>query len=138
MCASVTPRPRFTCFISMFVRPAGWKISTPRSRKMRSSSFNITENPDTKRVILEAENTLTGQITQTEVDMAVLAIGMVPNTAEAPPPLDTPLDEFGFIAPDTGKGVIGAGTTMRPFDVSASVQDATGAALKAINQGRGR
>ena len=104
----------------------------------RGKVAQILENPDNKNVILEAENTLTGQITQTEVDMAVLAIGMVPNTADTPPPLDTPLDEFGFIAPDTGKGVIGAGTTMQPSDVATTVQDATGAALKAINQGGGR
>jgi quinone-modifying oxidoreductase subunit QmoA len=48
-------------------------------------------------VILEAENTLTGEITKTEVEMAVLAL-----------------------------------------DVSASIQDATGAALRAINIAGGR
>ncbi|UCG53685.1 MAG: CoB--CoM heterodisulfide reductase iron-sulfur subunit A family protein [Candidatus Latescibacterota bacterium] len=99
----------------------------------RGKVAKITENPDNQNVILEAENTLTGDITKMEVDLAVLATGMVPNTADEPPPLDTPLDEFGFIAPDTGKGVIGAGVAMRPYDVSASAQDATGAALKAIN-----
>lgn len=104
----------------------------------RGKVAKITENADNRNVILEAENTLTGKITKTEVDLAVLAVGMVPNTADDPPPLDTELDEFGFIAPATGKGVIGAGTVTRPFDVAASVQDATGAALKAINQGGGR
>jgi heterodisulfide reductase subunit A-like polyferredoxin len=68
-----------------------------------------------------------------EVDLAVLATGMVPNTAEEPPPLDTALDEFGFIAPDGATGIIGAGVAMRPVDVSMAVQDATGAALKAMN-----
>ena len=63
---------------------------------------------------------------------------MVPNTAEEPPPLDTALDEFGFIAPDVAAGVIGAGVSMRPVDVSMAVQDATGAALKAINAGARR
>jgi quinone-modifying oxidoreductase subunit QmoA len=73
-----------------------------------------------------------------EVDMAVLATGMVPNTVDTPPPLDTPLDEFGFIIPGADKGVIGAGTILRPMEVAASVQDATGAALKAINHGTRR
>ena len=82
----------------------------------RGKVAKITENKENGNVILEAENTLTGEIVKTEVDM---------------------LDEFGFIAPGS-KGVIGAGTTMRPFDVAASVQDATGAALKAINLGGGR
>ena len=102
----------------------------------RGKVGKIAENPDNKNVILEAENTITGAITKTEVDLAVLATGMVPNTADEPPALDTPLDEYGFIIPDSGKGVIGAGVATRPFDVAATVQDATGAVLKAINVGR--
>lgn len=104
----------------------------------RGKVARITENPENKNLILEAENTLTGEITKTEVDMAVLATGMVPNTFDNPPPLDTPLDDFGFVVEGSGKGVIGAGCTMRPFDVSATIQDATGAALKAINVGARR
>ena len=73
-----------------------------------------------------------------EVELAVLATGMVPNTADDPPPLNTPLDEYGFVVPDSDQGVIGAGTVVRPLDVASSVQDATGAALKAINSGAGR
>jgi quinone-modifying oxidoreductase subunit QmoA len=103
----------------------------------RGKVGKITEGSN-DNVVLEAENTLTGQITKMEVDMAVLATGMVPNTAQEPPPLDTALDEFGFIAPDGATGVIGAGVAMRPFDVAMSVQDATGAALKALIAGAGR
>ena len=104
----------------------------------RGKVGKITENPDNKNVILEAENTLTGDITRMEVDLAVLATGMVPNTADDAPPLDTPLDEFGFIAPHTDTGVIGAGVASRPVDVAASVQEATGAVLRAINAGARR
>jgi quinone-modifying oxidoreductase subunit QmoA len=104
----------------------------------RGKVARITEAAGSGNLILEAENTLTGEITKTEVEMAVLATGMVPNTADTPPPLDTPLDDFGFITSDLSKGVIGAGSAIRPFDVSASIQDATGAALKAINIGLGR
>ena len=98
----------------------------------RGKVGSITEDPATGNVILEAENTLTGQITKQEVDMAVLAVGMVPNAVDSPPPLDTPLDEFGFIVQDADAGVVGAGTAIRPLEVSATIQDATGAALKAI------
>jgi quinone-modifying oxidoreductase subunit QmoA len=101
----------------------------------RGKVAKISENPANGNLILEAENTLTGEITKTEVEMAVLATGMVPNTVDEPPPLETPRDDFGFLAPDTGQGVIGAGVSNRPMDVSASLQDATGAALKAINIG---
>jgi quinone-modifying oxidoreductase subunit QmoA len=102
----------------------------------RGKVGKITENADNS-VVLEAENTLTGAITRMEVDLAVLATGMVPNTAAEPPPLETALDEFGFMAPDVVTGIVGAGVAMRPGDVAAAVQDATGAALKAINAGSG-
>jgi quinone-modifying oxidoreductase subunit QmoA len=102
----------------------------------RGKVAKITEKPD-KSVVLEAEDSIGGGITKLEVDLAVLATGMVPNTADEPPPLDASLDEFGFIAPGAGTGVIGAGVAMRPADVSMTVQDATGAALKALNAGNG-
>jgi quinone-modifying oxidoreductase subunit QmoA len=98
----------------------------------RGKVGKITENPSNRNVLLEAEDTITGKKSTMEVDLAVLAVGMVPNTADDPPPIDTPRDEFGFIIPDTGTGVIGAGTSTRPLDVASSIQDATGAALKAI------
>ncbi|MFC1520973.1 NAD(P)-binding protein [Elusimicrobiota bacterium] len=96
----------------------------------RGKVGKITETAS-KNLILEAENTLTGEIAKTEVDMAVLATGMVPNTLDEPPLIDTQRDEYGFIVADS-KGVIGAGTSVRPLDVSTSIQDATGAALKAM------
>ncbi len=102
----------------------------------RGKVGKVTEKTDTGNIVLHAENTLTGKVIETEVDMAVLATGMVPNTADDPPPLETALDEFGFIAPDGDKGVISAGVASRPLDVASSIQDATGAALKAINVGR--
>jgi len=101
----------------------------------RGKVAKISEVPGSKNLVLEAENTLTGKITKTEVDLAILATGMVPNTADDPPPLKTPRDDFGFISPRTDNGIVGAGVTVRPYDVAASVQDATGAALKAINIG---
>jgi len=104
----------------------------------RGKVASITEVPGQKNLILEAEDTLTGKITKTEVEMAVLATGMVPNTADEQPPLDTPLDEFGFIAPDTDNGIIGTGVASRPVDVATTVQESTGAALKAIIIGRRR
>ena len=99
----------------------------------RGKVARITEVPDSGNVILEAENTLTGEMTKTEVDMAVLATGMVPNNVEKMPPLDTILDDFGFVAPDGDNGLVAVGVAARPIDVSGSVQDGTGAALKAVN-----
>ncbi|MFH1699113.1 MAG: CoB--CoM heterodisulfide reductase iron-sulfur subunit A family protein [Candidatus Zixiibacteriota bacterium] len=101
----------------------------------RGKVAKVTENPENGNVILEAENTLTGEITRTEVEMAILATGMVPNAVDNPPPLDTRLDDFGFIAPDNDNGIFGAGVASRPYDVSATTMDATGAALKALTCG---
>ncbi len=104
----------------------------------RGKVAKIEVNPETGNPVLHAENTLTGQITETEVDLAVLATGMVPTTAEEPPPLETPRDEFGFIVEEGAGGLIGAGTVVRPVDVAASVQGGTGAAMKAIIVGTRR
>ncbi len=91
----------------------------------------ITEDPDTKDVIVEAEDTAAGSISRVKVDMAVLATGMVPSSArERIPGITNSLDEDGFIL-DT-PGICGAGCVKRPLDVSVTVQSATGAALKAI------
>jgi quinone-modifying oxidoreductase subunit QmoA len=101
----------------------------------RGKVGKITENPSNQNVVLEAENTLTGDMARMEVDMAVLATGMVPNAVDNPPPMDTPLDEFGFVLPGGSSGIIGTGVAARPVDVATTVQDATGAALRAINTG---
>ncbi len=88
-------------------------------------------------VILEAEDTLTGKLQKATVNMAVLATGMVPATAAEKPPVDLELDDFGFIVQRDGAAIIGAGTATRPLEVSATVQDSTGAAIKGIIAARG-
>ncbi|MBD3233822.1 MAG: FAD-dependent oxidoreductase [candidate division Zixibacteria bacterium] len=83
---------------------------------------------------VKAENTITGEMMEVEVDMVVLATGMEPNSRTSPPPNPkVQLDEYGFVAPGAEDiGVIGAGVAMRPQDVVASVQDGTYAAMKSI------
>jgi quinone-modifying oxidoreductase subunit QmoA len=103
----------------------------------RGKVAEVREVSGSKNLIVAAENTLTGVITEMEADLVVLATGMVPNTAEIKPPLDTPLDEWGFILPGAPSGIVGAGVASRPFDVAASVQDASGAVIRALlTQGR--
>lgn len=103
----------------------------------RGKVAEVKEVPDSKNLIVAAENTLTNVITEMEVDMVVLATGMVPNNTEFKPPLNTPLDDWGFIV-SNGSGVVGAGVTGRPVDVAACVQDATGSVLKALHAGERR
>jgi quinone-modifying oxidoreductase subunit QmoA len=78
-----------------------------------------------------AEDTLTGKRVHQRVDMVVLATGMVPST-EGLPMID--LDEAGFAIPKPG--IYSTGVSKKPMDVASSVQDATGAALKAIQTAR--
>ncbi|MHC4768602.1 MAG: FAD-dependent oxidoreductase [Planctomycetota bacterium] len=95
----------------------------------------ITENPTGGKLVVEAENTITGQAIRQEVDLVVLATGMVPAQAAVQVDLDGGLDrdEHGFLAPEQSlAGVMGAGCAKRPVDVATSVRDATGAALKAL------
>ncbi|MDP8208699.1 MAG: FAD-dependent oxidoreductase [Candidatus Electryonea clarkiae] len=94
---------------------------------------------ETKNNCLEvtAENTLTGELTKTSVDLVVLATGMQPSTALEKPPIDIEMDENGFIVQqDEAAGVYGVGTCVRPMEVAATLQDATGAAIKAVQMAR--
>jgi quinone-modifying oxidoreductase subunit QmoA len=97
----------------------------------------VTEDPDTKDVIVEAEATAAGAISRLRVDMLVLATGMVPSTArEKIPGIADGYDAYGFFL-DT-RGIYGTGCVKRPLDVATTVQDATGAALRAIQSAVGR
>jgi quinone-modifying oxidoreductase subunit QmoA len=88
------------------------------------------------KLTVEAEDTLTGRITTAEVDMVVLATGMVPETDTIPSGAPVQLDELGFIRTDDAAagGIVGTGTCTQPLEVSCTIQDATGAALKGILQ----
>ena len=94
----------------------------------------ITEDADGSLVV-EAENTLTGERVNQTVDLVVLATGMVPAVAGTRIELDGELrrDEHGFLTPEQPvAGFVGAGCAKRPVEVAACVRDATGAALKAV------
>jgi len=94
---------------------------------------DITENPETGKVIVEAEDILGGGKVKQEVDLAILATGMQPTTAEKKLPANLKYDENGLVLDGpNGSGIYAAGCAKRPVDVTTSVKDATGAALKAI------
>jgi quinone-modifying oxidoreductase subunit QmoA len=91
----------------------------------------ITEDPHSRALVLEAEDVAGGSIYRIQVDMAVLATGMVPTTTTMRiPGLNARCDEEGFMM--DSEGVLGVGCVKQPLDVASTVQDSTGAALKAI------
>ncbi|MBE0448535.1 MAG: CoB--CoM heterodisulfide reductase iron-sulfur subunit A family protein [Actinobacteria bacterium] len=94
---------------------------------------NITEDPETGDVVVEAEDIIGGGKIRQRVDLAVLATGMRPSTAEKKVPADVAYDENGLILEDPQKpGIYATGCAKRPVDVTSSVKDATGSALRAI------
>lgn len=100
---------------------------------IKGKAGEITENPQTGMVTVQVEDQATGKIVKDEFDLVVLAAGMVPGSASCKVPADVAYDEHGFIlGSQPVAGIIGAGCVRKPVDVATSVQDATAAALKAI------
>jgi len=93
----------------------------------------IEEDSATGDLLVTAEDTLTGNKITKQVDMVVLATGIVPTSVPSGVFADLKYDEYGFALPefDSG-GIFAAGCSKKPTDVSTCVQDATGSALKAI------
>ena len=93
----------------------------------------ISEEPESKDLILDVEDTLSRENLHLRFDMVVLATGVVPNTADIKIPFELKYDEYGFIDGTTNTdGVYAAGCAKRPCDVSRATKDSTAAALKAI------
>jgi len=100
---------------------------------IKSKIANITEDEESRDLLVEGENTRTGEQIKMTFDLVVLATGMVPNKMDIEPSPEVSYDEYGFLSNDPEKtGIYGAGCVRRPTDVASCVQDATGAALKAI------
>jgi len=91
----------------------------------------VEENPETHDLTVEAEDIASGTKTKQEVEMVVLATGIVPSTLEKKIPAAITYDDYGFIASEI-PGVYAAGCATRPIDVGTSVRSATGAVLRAI------
>ena len=93
----------------------------------------IEEAAATGNLTVEAEDTIGGSRIRQEVGLVVLATGMVPSAIEAQLPSELVKDEHGFLVAEQAQpGLLAAGCAKRPVDVATSVRDATGTALKAL------
>ncbi len=109
-----------------------WKVKdNPNATLIKGKVAKVAQAQGSDDVIVEAENMLTGELVRVKVDMLVLATGMEPSLKEKRIPLNVDFNEHGFIVP-SDSGISVTGCAKNPFDVAKSVQDATGAALKAI------
>ena len=91
---------------------------------------------DDGSVTVVAENAVTGEKIQQKVDLAVLATGMEPAAKSQGIALGLQVDDNGFIVSDADKAMLSAGCAKKASDVVTSTQNATAAALKAIQASR--
>jgi quinone-modifying oxidoreductase subunit QmoA len=108
-------------------------LSDPAVTIQKGKVARITEDPETKRLVVEAEDILAGEKVRLAVDLVVLASGMVPSLAAGTiaGPLRLDADHF-MVEAEGGAGIFAAGCAKSPVDVATSVQDATAAAALAI------
>ncbi|MCI4398503.1 MAG: CoB--CoM heterodisulfide reductase iron-sulfur subunit A family protein [Acidobacteria bacterium] len=100
-------------------------------RLVKGKVAKVEEDAATKDLLVTFEDVLAGKKVAEKVGLLVLATGIVPNTEGLPEGFKK--DDFGFLARKGAKGgFIAAGCVSRPEEVSATVQDGTGAALKAL------
>ena len=80
---------------------------------------------------MTAEDALRNKKITWRANLVVLATGIVPQRSWLPPGFG--VDDYGFLHTANGRsGCYPAGCAHRPEEVSATVQDATAAALKAL------
>lgn len=104
----------------------------------------ITENPDTKKLVLRYENMEAGGLFEEEFDMAVLALGAVPSSTKLPIDLKTEDDEFLAVenaetdpVSTSVDGIFACGLSEGPKDIPDSVVQAGAAAMRAALTLRG-
>ncbi|MCG8342019.1 MAG: 4Fe-4S binding protein, partial [Chlorobiales bacterium] len=96
---------------------------------IKGKAAKIEEEPGTGCVIVTCEDVEGGEKIHEKADMVVLATGMVSSVSENS---TLNFEENGFIIAGNSPGVYSTGVAKRPSDVTSSIQDATGVALKSI------
>jgi quinone-modifying oxidoreductase subunit QmoA len=105
----------------------------PRVHFIKGKPGAVERDAATGDLVVVSEDAAGGTFVRVPVDLVVLATGIVPQTATDKVPYEgVAYDEYGFMvgAPE-GPAIFPAGCVKHPTDVSASVQDATGASLRA-------
>lgn len=111
---------------------------------IRGLPVDVYEVPETKNLIIEAEDTLRNELREVEVDQIVLITGAEPaeGTKRLSQILKITLGENGFFAPAhiklrpvdaTVDGIFLAGCASTPRDISDSVASASAAVTRAAN-----
>ena len=102
----------------------------PKVRFIKSKVANITEDQASRGLLLHGVDTEGYHRYSNPHDLVVLATGMEPSVPAAQVPGPVTGDDFGFVAADGA--IFGAGCASEALDVNRAVQNATAAALRAI------
>ena len=112
----------------------------PRIHLHKGKAAKVTPDQASGKIMVTAESVMEGTKRTLEADLVVLATGIVPNTF---PALEDQAGMYGFmhsasaeamINAGSAEGIISAGCCHAPMDVSATVKEATAAAMKAIHK----
>ena len=112
-------------------------------RYVRARPYEVTEDSETKNLTLKYEDLATGELRKHEVELLVLATGVIPNdrNKKLAKVLKLKLDELGYfkekdplLSPlETGvEGIYLCGGATGPIDIAESVAQATAASMKAV------
>jgi quinone-modifying oxidoreductase subunit QmoA len=105
--------------------------SDPNVELTKGKVAKIQEDPKTGDLIVTAEDVMSGGKSERRFDLVILATGIIPQSDGLPSGFAR--DEYGFICNAAGKPALcGTGCVRRPAEVAAALQDATGAALRAL------
>ena len=84
------------------------------------------------KLVIEAENILSGQKIRTDYDLVVLATGIVPEIPGLPA---VDLDRDGFVIKESLEhGLMAGGCCCEPKDVASTVRESTGEVLKVLQK----
>jgi len=120
------------------------KANENQVRYVRGRPYEVFEDPETKNLILRYEDLDTGKLQTYEVELLVLATGIMANdrNKKLAKVLKLKLNELGYfrekdplLAPlDTGvDGIYLCGGATGPIDIAESVAQATAAAMRAVS-----
>lgn len=104
----------------------------PQVKFVKSKVARIAEDEATRDLVLHGVDTEGYHRYAAKHDLVVLAVGMEPETRGVKLPADVILDSSGFVEGSRDGGQLAAGCAAGPLDVNRSAQNATAAALRAI------
>ncbi len=104
----------------------------PNVTFVKSKVASITRDKASNDLFLNGVNTEGYHRYSNRHDLVVLAVGMEPSVPAGTIPAQVRANPHGFIELDPATGIFGAGVSSEALDVNRAVQNATAAALRAI------